>query len=204
MSLNLKGGIARSQYKNSILKEIVRKSIHMCSAFVPFFLRIAYMPVLVLLGAALIFYCISEFLRLKGVELPFIAKVTAVAARKRDENKFVLGPVTLVLGIIISAVLWKPSAAAIGIYALSFGDGLASLSGKLFGRVYIPCTHGKTVAGSLTCFLAVYISSFCVCGDAAVAFFLAFSAMVIEVIPLADLDNVVIPVAIGALAHYLV
>lgn len=204
MSLNLKGGIARSQYKNSILKEIVRKSIHMCSAFVPFFLRIAYMPVLVLLGAALIFYCISEFLRLKGVELPFIAKVTAVAARKRDENKFVFGPVTLVLGIIISAVLWKPSAAAIGIYALSFGDGLASLSGKLFGRVYIPCTHGKTVAGSLTCFLAVYISSFCVCGDAAAAFFLAFSAMVIEVIPLADLDNVVIPVAIGALAHYLV
>lgn len=203
MSLHLKGGIERSQYRNSILKEVVRKSIHMCSAFVPFFLRIAYIPVLVLLGAALVFYCISEFLRLRGVELPFIAKVTAVAARKRDENKFVLGPVTLVAGIISSAVLWSPPAAAIGIYALSFGDGLASLCGKLFGRVYIPLTNGKTAAGSLTCFLAVYISSFCVCGDASAAFFLALSAMVIEVLPLADMDNVVIPVAIGALADCL-
>lgn len=203
MSLNLKGGIARSQYKNSILKEVVRKSIHMCSAFIPFFLKIAYVPVLVLLGVVLIFYCVSEFLRLKGIELPFIAKVTAVAARKRDENKFVLGPVTLVAGIIISAVLWAPPAAAIGIYALSFGDGLASLCGKLFGRVYIPFTNGKTAAGSLTCFLAVYISSFCVCGAASSAFFLALAAMLIEVIPLADADNVVIPVAIGALAQYL-
>ena len=146
MALNLKGGIALKQYRNSILKELVRKSIHMCSSFIPFFLGIAYVPVIVILCALLIFYCVSELLRLKGVELPVVAKITAVAARKRDENKFVLGPVTLVIGIVMSALLWNLPAASIGIYALAFGDGLASLCGKLFGRIYIPFTHGKTAA----------------------------------------------------------
>ena len=202
MALNLKGGIALKQYRNSILKELVRKSIHMCSSFVPFFLGIAYEPVIVLLCALLVFYCVSELLRLKGVELPVVAKITAVAARKRDENKFVLGPVTLVIGIVMSALLWNLPAASIGIYALAFGDGLASLCGKLFGRIYIPFTHGKTAAGSLTCFFAVFVSSFCVCRNAAVSFFLALAAMIIEVIPMADLDNVFIPVVICALAQF--
>ena len=75
MALNLKGGIALKQYRNSILKELVRKSIHMCSSFVPFFLGIAYEPVIVLLCALLVFYCVSELLRLKGVELPVVAKI---------------------------------------------------------------------------------------------------------------------------------
>ena len=38
--------------------------------------------------------------------------------------------------------------------------------------------------------------------NAAVSFFLALAAMIIEVIPMADLDNVFIPVVIGALAQF--
>lgn len=202
--MNLKYGIEFKQYKNSILKEVFRKSIHMCSSLIPFFLGIAYVPVICLLLACLLFYCISEILRLKGIEIPFIAKITAVAARKRDENKFVLGPVTLVIGIILSALFWKHDAATIGIFALAFGDGLASLSGKLFGRIYIPFSKGKTAAGSLTCFFAVFISSFAVCNNVEIAFVLAIVAMLVEVIPMADFDNVVIPILIGGLAQFFI
>lgn len=196
-------GILIKQYRISIFKEVFRKSIHLCSAFVPTLLALAYKPVIALLFAALIFYSFTEFVRLKGINVPVVSKITSIAARKRDENKFVLGPVTLVAGIISAALLWNPDSARIGIYALAFGDGLASLVGKLFGRIYIPFTKGKTAAGSLACFFAVFISSFCVGGNAAVSFILAFVAMIVEVIPMTDFDNIVIPVVIGGLAQYL-
>ena len=197
------GGIVRTQYKNSILKELFRKTIHLCSAFIPLFLTFAKYPIIILLLCALVFYTVSEILRLNGITIPLISKVTEVASRKRDENKFVLGPVTLVLGIVIASLLWKPEARTIGIFALAFGDGLASLFGKLFGRVHIPLTNGKTVAGSLTCFIAVYVSSFCVCKNCFVSLILAFVAMLVEVVPMKDFDNIVIPILIGGIAQVL-
>lgn len=196
-------GILIKQYRISIFKEVFRKSIHLCSAFVPTLLTFAYKPVLALLFAALIFYSFTEFVRLKGINVPVVSRITSIAARKRDENKFVLGPVTLVVGIIAAALLWKPDAARIGIYALAFGDGLASLVGKLIGRIHIPFTKGKTAAGSLACFYAVFISSFCVGKNALVSLILAFVAMIVEIIPMTDFDNIVIPIVIGGLAQYL-
>ncbi len=202
--LDFKTGIYAVQYRNSILKELFRKSIHLCSAFIPTLLDFAYWPVIILLSCALIFYSIAELLRMKGISIPVVSKITAVAARKRDENKFVLGPVTLVIGILISAFLWEPEFYRIGIYSLAFGDGLASLFGKLFGRIPIPLANGKTVAGSLTCFIAVYISSFCVCMNAPIALILGVTAMLIEVIPMLDFDNICIPVFIGGLSQFLI
>ena len=90
-------GILIKQYRISIFKEVFRKSIHLCSAFVPTLLTFAYKPVLALLFAALIFYSFTEFVRLKGINVPVVSRITSIAARKRDENKFVLGPVTLVV-----------------------------------------------------------------------------------------------------------
>lgn len=200
---NFQNGILIKRYRIVIFKEVFRKSIHLCSAFVPTLLAIAYKPVLLLLFAALICYSLTEVVRLKGINVPLISKITSIAARKRDENKFVLGPVTLVVGIILAALLWKPQAARIGIYALAFGDGLASLVGKLFGRIYIPFTKGKTAAGSLACFYAVFVSSFLVGRNAFVSLVLGFVAMIVEVIPMTDFDNIVIPVVIGGLAQFL-
>lgn len=200
---DLQSGILVKQYRISIFKEVFRKSIHLCSSFVPFFLSLAYKPVLIILASLLVLYTFTEFVRLKGKNVPLISKITSIAARKRDENKFVLGPVTLVLGIISAAVMWNSEAARIGIYALAFGDGTASLVGKLVGRVHIPFTQGKTAAGSLACFYAVFISSFVVGQNVSVSLILAFVAMLVEVIPMTDFDNVVIPLVIGGLAQLL-
>ena len=190
-------GIVARQRLNAIFKELFRKSIHICSSFVPFFLKLAYWPVMVLLVIAVIVYSISEFLRARNIELPIISKVTEIAARKRDENRFVLGPVTLVCGILLAAFFLPLDFARVGIFALSFGDGLASLSGKLFGKITIPGAHGKTVAGSLTCFSAVFISTFCCCGSTLISLVIGLAAMFIEVLPIADFDNLFIPPVIG-------
>lgn len=195
-------GIVKRQRKNSILKELFRKTIHICSSFVPIFLYHYYWLTIILLCCALVLYLISECLRLKGISVPLIAKITETAARKRDENKFVMGPVTLVLGILIVSLLLPVKYATVGIFALAFGDGLASLVGRMIGKVTIPGSHGKTVAGSLTCFMAVYISSFCWCKNCFTSLILASLAMFIEMLPIADFDNIIIPIAIGS-AYFL-
>ena len=197
-------GIYLRQKANSIAKELFRKSIHICSSFVPFFLSLAFYPTIAMLLFAVCGYSVCELLRLKGVTIPLISKVTEVAARKRDENRFVLGPVTLVFGIIIAALLLPPESARVGIYALAFGDGLASLSGKLIGKITIPGSHGKTVAGSLTCFLAVFIAVFCCCTNCYVSLITAVFAMFLEMLPLSDFDNLIIPVAIGSIFGLLI
>ena len=184
-------GIIKRQRLNAIFKELFRKSIHICSSLVPFFLALSYWPVIILLLLALIVYTISEFLRSRNINLPIISKITEIAARKRDENRFVLGPVTLVC-------------ARVGIFALSFGDGLASLMGKLFGKITIPGAHGKTAAGSLTCFAAVFVSTFCCCGNCFISLVIALCAMFIEILPLADFDNLIIPPVIGIIYSILV
>ena len=190
-------GIIARQRLNAIFKELFRKSIHICSSFVPLFLGFAYLPVIALLILAIVVYTISELLRAKGINIPLISKITEIAARKRDENRFVLGPVTLACGILIAALLLPLDCARVGIFALAFGDGLASLMGKLFGKITIPGAHGKTAAGSLTCFFAVFISTFCCCGNCLVSLITALCAMFIEVLPLSDFDNLIIPPVIG-------
>ena len=196
-------GIIARQRLNSLLKELFRKTIHICSSFVPLFLKLAYWPVIILLFLVVTGYSVCEMLRMKGYSIPLVSKITEVAARKRDENKFVLGPVTLVIGILLAALILPLESARVGIFALAFGDGLASLTGKMIGKITIPGAKGKTVAGSLACFLAVYISTFCCCKNCFVSLIVAVVAMFIEVLPLSDFDNVLIPVSIGTIFYFL-
>ena len=196
---NIVYGIIERQRLNAIFKELFRKSIHICSSFIPLLLKFAYWPVIALLIAAVIIYTISELLRARGINIPLISKVTEIAARKRDENHFVLGPVTLVCGILLAALLLPLDYARVGIFALAFGDGLASLIGKLFGKITIPGAHGKTAAGSLTCFFAVLVSTYCCCQNTLISLYVALCAMFIEILPLSDFDNIIIPPVIGVL-----
>jgi dolichol kinase len=103
----------------------------------------------------------------------------------------------MALGVLFALILFPLNAACVGIFALAFGDGVASLAGKLFGRVKLPHAGGKTLEGSSACFAAVYISSFCVLRDPLRAFEVALLAMLIEVLPIKDYDNLLIPVLIG-------
>lgn len=183
-------------------KEIFRKSIHLCAAFIPLFLSRFFNGTIATLACAAFLYILCQNLALRGVSVPIISTITDIAARARDKGKFVLGPLTLVCGIISTALLWNQKAAAVGIFALAFGDGLASLAGKIFGNLHVPFTGGKTCAGSIVCLLAIFISSFCVLQNAAAALCVAVSGMFIELAPLKDFDNVLIPILLGAIAQF--
>ena len=196
-------GIQLRRYANDIAKELFRKSIHLCTVFVPMLLEAAYVPILIALACVVVLYCITEAARVNGHYVPFISAITQAAARKRDENKFVLGPVTLAVGVLLTALFFEPTPAYIGICALALGDGLASLAGKMCGKVAIPFTNGKTAAGSVTCFAAIFISTFFITRDSELSLVIACAGMLIEILPLKDFDNLLIPVLLASLAQFL-
>lgn len=181
-------------------KELFRKSIHICSAFVPLLLWWNRPVTLILLLAAILIYTVCEFFRLKGHRIPLVSKITETAARKRDENRFVLGPVTLCAGILLTALIFPHVNATMGIFALAFGDGLASVGGTLLGKTKLPLTKGKTLEGSLTCWIAVFIALWIYSGNLICPLILATAAMILEMLPLFDFDNILIPLAVGALS----
>jgi len=190
-------------WATEIRTELIRKSIHLLIALVPTLATWNLGFTIALLGSGIIVYAYAETARLKGYEIAVISRVTAMAARKRDTGKFVLGPVTLGLGAMLSLLFFPEPAASIAIYALAFGDGLSSLVGRTFGSVRLPFTGGKSLEGSLTCFLAVLSSSYALTGDTGRSVAVAFVATVVEAAPTKDLDNVLLPVVVGAVAALL-
>jgi len=182
--------------------EIVRKAIHFLIALTPSLASINKMATAALLIIGTLGYTLMEYLRLYGVKIPIISSITGMASRQRDIGNFVMGPITLGLGALLALLLYPSYSAAIAIYALAFGDGLASLVGKFFGRWRPAFLYGKSVEGSLACFAAVLISAYAVCGNTHIAFVAAFTAMTVEALPLEDYDNIAIPVTVGLAVQF--
>ena len=186
-----------------LLVEVFRKTIHLSSALTVVFAERWYTPTIIGIIGISILYCISEFLRMHGHELYLITNITRYASRKRDKGRFVLGPLTLAGGVLAALLLFPIHTAKIAIFALAFGDGLASLVGKRFGKIRLAFFKDKTVAGSLTCFAAVFLSTFAVSGNFWKSLVLGIAGAGIEMLPLKDYDNLLIPIAIGFLASFL-
>jgi len=177
--------------------EILRKSIHLLIALTPTLAAFDRTLVIAALGAGTLVYASAEAARLQGRTVPVISRITALASRARDRDRFVLGPVTLGLGAMLALLFYPASAAAIAIYALAFGDGLASLVGRFFGKTRPAFLRGKSVEGSAACFVAVFASAYGVTRDARVAFFAAVVATLTEALPLEDYDNIALPLVVG-------
>ena len=188
-------------FLDTIQKEFIRKSIHLMIALVPTLAAWNYRLTVLLLIAGILVYTYAEFLRGKGQRVPIISELTALAARDRDKGHFVLGPVTLGIGALSALLLYPHPAASIAIYALAFGDGLSSLSGKLFGGKKIPLTGGKTLAGSLTCFLSVLTAGIFLSNQMPSVLLVAIAATILEALPSKDLDNIIIPIGTGLIAN---
>jgi len=182
---------------SELRSEIIRKSLHFLIALAPAMAAMNKTATVALLMIGTLGYTLMECLRLSGVKIPVISSITSMASRSRDFGHFVMGPVTLGLGALLALLLYPSSAAAIAIYALAFGDGIASLAGKFLGKWRPAFLFGKSIEGSLACFGVVLISAYAVSGSMHIAVVAAFTAMVVEALPLEDYDNLAIPVTVG-------
>lgn len=201
--------IALERYQRSSTRglqtELIRKAIHLSIAFTPAIASlVGTATTLVLLGAGIILYTVAETQRQRGRTVPIISRLTELSARRRDQNRFVLGPVTLGIGAMLALMLYPDPAATIAIYALAFGDGIASVAGKLYGRTVIPFTRGKTVEGSLSCTVAVAAAAYAVYPHPAVVAAGAVSATALEMLPTGDADNLILPVGVGLVVALMV
>ena len=184
-----------------IKTEVVRKSIHFLVALTPGMALVNYPLTVLALMTGVLGYTLMEQMRLAGVQVPLVSTLTCIASRSRDMNRFVLGPVTLGIGALLALLLFPSPAACIGIYALAFGDGFASLVGKMFGKIRPALLLGKSVEGSMACFTAVFISAWLVSRDYTVSLIAAVTATIVEALPLKDYDNVALPLIVGAVVQ---
>jgi len=182
---------------DEIKSEIIRKTIHFLVALCPSMAAVNKPFTVGFLILGTLGYTLMEYLRLSGVKVPVISSLTNMASRSKDIGCFVMGPVTLGLGALLALLLYPSPAAAIAIYALAFGDGVASLAGKFLGNLRPAFLCGKSVEGSIACFIAVFISAYVVSGSVHISVIAAFTAMAVEAMPLEDYDNMAIPVTVG-------
>jgi phytol kinase len=185
---------------STLRREFLRKSIHLLVGFVPSLAALDLNLTVAILAAGTLLYVFAEQARQHGSAVFLISEVTELASRDRDRGRFVLSPVTLGVGALLSLMLYPQPASAVAIYALAFGDGLASLAGKLFGSIRIPLSGGKTLQGSLTCFTAVLLSTVGITRSFAPAVTIAGAATLLELLPTRDFDNIVLPVGTGLVA----
>lgn len=177
--------------------ELLRKSIHFLIALAPTLASVDRSLAVFLLASGTLVYTYAERVRLSGASIPIVSSLTAAASRERDKGRFVLGPVTLAIGAMLSLLLYPDPSASIAIYALAFGDGFASIVGKVFGNTRPAFLRGKSLEGSAACFAAVFAAAYRVAGDLRIAFFAASVATFVEALPLEDFDNIALPVAVG-------
>jgi dolichol kinase len=188
-------------YSSEIKTELIRKSIHFLIALSPSMAALNRPFTVFLLIIGTLGYTYMENLRLAGTRVPLISSLTNMASRTRDMGHFVLGPVTLGLGALLALLLYPSPAASIAIYALAFGDGFASLVGKFFGKIRPAFLFGKSVEGSLACFIAVFFAAYRVSYSVPAAFITALTAMLVEALPLEDYDNLALPLSVGLVAQ---
>ena len=181
-------------------RELIRKAIHLLVALVPPLASVHLPLTMGLLMAGTLFYTAAEGMRLAGLRVAVVSGLTVAAARPRDTG-FVLGPVTLGLGAMLALLLYPLPASAIAIYALAFGDAAASLIGMAFAGWRMPLNRNKTVAGSLACFVAVFLVTLTLTADVRLSTVVAIAAMTIEALSGRDLDNLLLPVGVGMVAQ---
>jgi phosphoserine phosphatase len=184
--------------------DFLRESIHVSGFFIPI-LAIAFgMPLVALfIGAVISLYAISEFSRVRGLNLPFFSTVTRYAASQSELCEFTLAPVYFGLGILLTLVLIPAPASYVGIAVFAIGDSAASLVGGAFSKTLLPFNRSKSLEGTLAGFFFAFLAG-CVFIAPWFALLAAAVAMTVEYLPLPINDNLLMPLSAGLVLMFLV
>ena len=180
--------------------ELARKGIHLLIALVPLLSALNRSNTALLLMAGILFYTLAESFRFLGFSLPFISSITKAVLRRREQGRFALAPVTLGLGALLALLIFPAPVASAAIYALAFGDSAGSLIGKFLGRLRPAFLAGKSIEGSFACLAVSAAAAFLVFRDWRPAIATGLASLVVDILPLNDYDNIVMPLAAGLAA----
>lgn len=192
----------REEFWRLVKQEFFRKSIHMASIATIFVANYSETFLVWGLATVTLLYIFSEAVRLFLGDDLFLSKIVVFTRRANEEDRPALGPITLSLGIMSAFVLFPPVAARIAVAALAFGDGIASLVGRLFGNIRPKVLLGKSLEGSLSCFIVVFFTTYTLStGQLVLSLSVALLTVLVESLPLKSLDNIAIPVCVGFMSY---
>lgn len=134
-------------------------------------------------------------------------KMNLIKAMERS-GKGTLGtvyfPISLLILVIVTFLIEQPFIGAIGILILGYGDGLAAVIGKKYGKHKL--MFGKSVEGTITMFVTSLIVSFSLLVIFTpryvwLAVLIALFATVVEVVTPKGLDNLSVPLLTSAFSY---
>jgi phytol kinase len=185
--------------------EITRKIVHIGSGNVILFAWWLNIPVSVIIMASII-ACITA---IASYFLPILPSVNSVGRKS-------FGTLFYAISIgLLSIWFWEtgnPEYTVIGILIMSWGDGLAALIGKKWGKhPYQLWGNKKSWEGSLTMtvvsFIIVSLILLYTVGNLGqiylIALIVAISATILEMVSQWGIDNLTVPLASAFLCYYL-
>ncbi len=184
-------------HSNTILQELIRKSIHLTSVvivIVYFYAgKNAVMGMLILF---LLLFLIIENARLKyNISIPLLQSLF-----RKNEISHPAGHIYFIIGAIISISIFSYEIASAAILMATFGDLSAALIGKKYGRTKI--FHGpKSLEGSLSALIVNFVIGYLFLGGWPVAVIMALSATLAELWFTRVDDNLAIPIFSGSVGH---
>jgi len=179
--------------------EILRKAIHISGFAVP--LLCLQLSNTRLVSTALflvtIVYTASEIARSKGTNFPVFSRVTRkLAVPNREINHFVTAPLSFAMGIIFSLLIFPPHIAYTSVAVLTFGDGFASVFGRIFGKTPLLFNRKKKLEGTICGFTCAFLGAVLFVSPLK-ALVAAAVGMFAESLPLPVDDNLVTPLSAG-------
>ena len=163
--------------------------------FVPLLAGVNYLLTLELLVVIAVVYMASEWARLNGARFPVLSFVTGLCVRDSERRTFALAPITLVLGCVLPLVLFPPLIACVAIAILAVADSMATIVGRLYGKIRIPYNHKKSLDGCAAFFITAFICAVIYIPIKS-ALIVALVSCIIESLPV-EFDNLTVPLGTG-------
>lgn len=186
----------------SLVAEAKRKALHFSSSWVP----LAYYILPEQAGKAALLLAAAVFLSLDVLRLHerrvgnLFHKLFGEIVREHERNTL-LGSTSLVVSALLTAYCFEKSIVVVSLLFLTVGDTTAALVGKTYGKTHV---FGKTVEGSLSCFLACSVIAVVVPGiPPVVGVAGALTATIFELLPIPIDDNFRVPLAAGFMMQFL-
>jgi dolichol kinase len=184
-----------------VKKELFRKSIHILGFSIPLVaIGAGILDAVLVIVSLAITYSVSEYLRLRGRNLPLFTTITKMAMRGdssgEEQGTFVKAPLYFAAGILASLLVFPAPFNYAAIAVVTLGDGFSSVIGKMYGKNKIPYTGGKTVEGTATGLACAFVGA-ALFVSPTTALIAAGVGMAVELLPLRISDNLTVPLLSG-------
>ena len=191
---------------NDIIKsEFARKAIHLSNAIIPlsyyYFLPDKLDMIIILASCLILCFFIEIYRKINQKISIFFSNWFEFMMRDSEKKGEITGATWVFVGALFTILLVPDPYNIISLLFLSFGDTFAAIIGMKFPYIKL---GRKTLSGSIAGFFACLAIGLVI--DLPIAYeiiiFGAFTAMLIEILPLAVNDNVSIPIFSGLSMHY--